>query len=61
MALILIAGRRSCWRPIIAYLEPDPLPGDFIFQRGNLHIMIPVIYSLCASVGLALLYYFLKG
>ena len=47
--------------PAIAYLGLDPMPGDIVFQQGNMHIVIPVIYSLCASGGLALLYYFLKG
>jgi hypothetical protein len=37
------------------------MPGDLAFPRGDLHIAIPVIYSLCASSGLALLYYVLKG
>ncbi len=47
--------------PVVAYLNLDSMPGDIVFQRGDLHIMIPVVYSLCASTGLALLYYFLKG
>jgi hypothetical protein len=46
--------------PAIAYLGLDPVPGDFTFRNGDLHFTVPVAYSLCASAGLALLYYFLK-
>ena len=37
------------------------MPGDFVLNHGDLHFVVPVVYSLCASTGLALLYYFLKG
>jgi hypothetical protein len=47
--------------PAIGFLDLDPMPGDIVFTHGNLHVMIPLVYSLCASTGLALLYYFLKG
>ena len=47
--------------PAIAYLGLDPMPGDIAFRQGDWHINIPVAYSLCASGGVALLYYFLKG
>lgn len=47
--------------PAVAALGLDPLPGDIVFHSGNLLIAIPVAYSLCASGGLALLYYILKG
>ncbi len=47
--------------PAIALIGLDPMPGDIIFRDGDWHINIPVAYSLCASGGLALLYYFLKG
>ena len=46
--------------PAIAYVGPDPLPGDFTINHGNLHMAVPVTYSLCASLGLGLLYYFMK-
>jgi hypothetical protein len=46
--------------PAIAFLEPGPLPGDFSFTWNNVHIAVPVIYSLCASLGLALFYLVMK-
>jgi len=46
--------------PAIAYLGLEPLPGDFIINHGNLHMAVPVTYSLCVSVGLGLFYYFAK-
>lgn len=47
--------------PAIAAFGFDPLPGDINFHWGTATITIPVIYSLCASAGLALLYKVLKG
>ena len=58
--VILVAGGLIL-SPAVGYMNLDPMPGDIVFQHGDLHIVIPVIYSLCASGGLALLYYFLKG
>jgi hypothetical protein len=46
--------------PAIAYMGLDPLPGDFVINQGNLHLAVPVTYSLCASLGLGLFYYFMK-
>ena len=46
--------------PAIAYLDLDLMPGDIVFRAGTVPVHIPVIYSLCASTGLALLTYFLK-
>lgn len=47
--------------PAIAALGFDTLPGDINFRWGAATITIPVIYSLCASAGLALLYKIVKG
>jgi Protein of unknown function (DUF2905) len=46
--------------PVVAAFEPDPMPGDIMFNIAQTHIFIPVTYSLCASLGLALLYRLLK-
>jgi hypothetical protein len=46
--------------PAVAYIGLDPLPGDFAIHQGNLNIAVPVTYSLCASLGLGLFYYFMK-
>jgi hypothetical protein len=45
---------------VIALLDLDPLPGDIIFDREAWHIHIPVLYSLGASVVLALLFSVLR-
>jgi hypothetical protein len=57
--LILVVGA-AILCPIIAAFEPDPLPGDFALTWGHDHIQVPVIWSLCASAGLALLYSFYR-
>jgi hypothetical protein len=46
--------------PVIMAFEPDPLPGDFSFTWNHHHIAVPVLWSLCASAGLALFYLFMK-
>ena len=56
---IVIVGAAAL-APAIAYLGLDPLPGDFVINQGNLHLAVPVTYSLCASLGLGLFYYFMK-
>ena len=61
MLLCLLLLGALALSPAIAFMGLDPMPGDIAFQQGNQHIIIPVIYSLCASTGLGLLYYFLKG
>ena len=46
--------------PAIAAFEFDPVPGDFALRVGSGQVNIPVAYSLCASLGLALLYKIMK-
>jgi hypothetical protein len=36
------------------------MPGDFTISQGNFQMLVPVTYSLCASMGLGLFYYFMK-
>ncbi|MEJ0042135.1 MAG: DUF2905 family protein [Rhizomicrobium sp.] len=45
---------------VIALMDLDPLPGDILYDQGNLHIHIPLLYSLGTSVVLALLFWFLR-
>jgi hypothetical protein len=40
--------------PMIIMLDLEPLPGDFHLTFANTRVNVPVIYSLCASAGLAL-------
>jgi len=47
--------------PIVAGLGFDPIPGDLAFSLGTWHIALPLTYSLCASMGLTLLYLVMKG
>jgi hypothetical protein len=56
---IFIVGAAAL-APAIAFIGLDPLPGDFMINQGNWHLAVPVTYSLCASLGLGLLYYFAK-
>ena len=53
--LILVLGA-VILAPIIMALELDPMPGDFVLALGTQHYHIPVLWSLCASGALALLY-----
>lgn len=42
--------------PAVAAFQPGHMPGDISFNMGQTHIFIPIFYSLCASLGLTLLY-----
>ena len=42
----------------LALMDLDPMPWDITYSRENLHIHIPVLYSLAGSVVLALLFWF---
>jgi len=57
--LILIAGA-IILSPVVAAFDFDPLPGDIAFRIADVQVKIPVAYSLCASLGLALFYKIMK-
>ncbi len=42
----------------VNFLNLDPMPWDITINRDNLHIHIPLLYSLGGSVVLALLFWF---
>ena len=44
----------------IALMDPEPLPGDILYDSGNWHIHIPLLYSLATSVVVALLFSFFR-
>ncbi|HEX4026537.1 MAG TPA: hypothetical protein VHX18_02880 [Rhizomicrobium sp.] len=46
--------------PIIMALDPDPLPGDFVLAWNGQHYPVPLLWSLCASGALGLLYLLYK-
>lgn len=43
--------------PIIMALELEAMPGDFVLTWNNQHYNVPLIWSLCASGVLTLLYW----
>jgi hypothetical protein len=42
--------------PVIMAVGPDPLPGDFTLAWNDQKIPVPLVWSLCASAALTLLY-----
>jgi hypothetical protein len=59
MLLILVVGA-VILAPIVMALELDPMPGDFVLTWHNQHYPVSVLWSLCASGSLALLYSFYR-
>ena len=55
LALVLVAGA-AILAPIVMAFEPEHMPGDFILTWAKQHYAVPVIWSLCASGALTLLY-----
>jgi hypothetical protein len=55
LLMILVVGA-VILAPAIMLAEPDPMPGDFVLAWNNQHYPVPVLWSLCASGALALLY-----
>jgi hypothetical protein len=55
LAAILVGGA-AILAPAIMQMELDPMPGDFVLAWNNHHYPVPVVWSLCASGALALLY-----
>lgn len=46
--------------PVMAAIGFDPMPGDVAFTWNHRLYQVPVLWSLCAGAGLALLYSLLK-
>jgi hypothetical protein len=55
LLLILLIGA-VILAPVVMTLELDPMPGDFAFSWNRHAYNVPVLWSLCASGGLTLLY-----
>lgn len=53
--MILLLGA-AILAPAIMALELDAMPGDFMLTWDSQHYNIPVVWSLCASGALTLLY-----
>ena len=59
MAAILVLGSIML-APVMMAIGFDPMPGDIVFTLNRHHYQVPVLWSLCAGAGLALLYSALK-
>ena len=55
-AVVIILGALVLSQAI-ELMNPDPMPFDIAINRQNLHIHIPLLYSLGTSVVLALLFW----
>jgi len=55
LLLILVLGA-AVLCPVIMAFEPAPLPGDFVLAWNSREIPVPLVWSLCASAALTLLY-----
>ena len=53
--MILLLGA-AILAPVVMALELEPMPGDFVLTWNSQHYNVPVIWSLCASAALTLLY-----
>jgi|GEM_PF-5027324 hypothetical protein len=58
--LVIIIGGAALLVPVIMMMGLDRMPGDYDLVLEGRHYLIPVTYSLCASVALALLYSVVK-
>ena len=59
LLLIVVAGA-VVLAPVMVMLDLDRMPGDFTLTLQDHRYMIPVIWSLCASSVLGLLYWIVK-
>ena len=59
LGLVLLAGA-AILAPIVMAFDPEQMPGDFILTWGKQHYLVPVVWSLCASGALGLLYLFYR-
>ena len=59
LGLVFVAGAVAL-APTISLIGLDALPGDFVINQGNLHMTVPVAYSLCASFSMGLLYLYFR-
>jgi hypothetical protein len=60
LLILVLVGGAVFLVPIVMAFEPARMPGDFILAWGKQQLPIPVIWSLCASGALSLLYLFYR-
>jgi hypothetical protein len=58
--MLVLVGGAVFLVPIVMAFEPARMPGDFIMTIDKQQLAIPVIWSLCASGALSLLYLFYR-
>jgi len=58
--MLVLVGGAVFLIPIVMAFEPARMPGDFIMTWGKQQLAIPVVWSLCASGALSLLYLFYR-
>jgi len=58
--LLVLVGGAVFLAPIVMAFEPARMPGDFIVTYNKQQLAIPVLWSLCASGALSLLYLFYR-
>ena len=60
LLMLVLVGGAVFLAPIVMAFEPERLPGDFIVTYNKQQLAIPVLWSLCASGALSLLYLFYR-
>jgi len=60
LLLFIIVAGAAILAPVIMMMDLARMPGDYDLVLSGRHYLIPVTYSLCASVALALLYSVVK-
>jgi hypothetical protein len=60
LLLVIIVVGAAVLAPVIMLMDLDRMPGDYDLVLEGRHYLIPVTYSLCASVVLGLLYSIVK-
>jgi hypothetical protein len=60
LLILVLVGGAVFLVPVVMAFEPARMPGDFILTFDKQQLAIPVIWSLCASGALSLLYLFYR-
>ena len=60
LLMLVLVGGAVFLAPIVMAFEPARMPGDFIVTYNKQQLAIPVVWSLCASGALSLLYLFYR-
>jgi hypothetical protein len=60
LLLVVLVLASVMLAPVMMAFEFDPMPGDIAFTLNQHHYQVPVLWSLCAGAGLALLYSMLR-